>query len=256
MLDLRSVTKSVLREVETLSGKPVEFVADDELPVMATMQIARRGAPCHLLRYRPGGGPLDYLVVHQAGYVLRLFANEPSQRFDFSAEPKASLGVEAMIAAGREPDDDDRSLLPGFAAAVSRWALMTLRSMPVSMRVDAWIATGMPELAAMQREGIARQLQENLDVLGQRVGRLAVPPQLLALNAAYALFADRLAGSSTAAIPYEAAGLLEGGARLLDVWDDTPADPAHDRELVDRWAQAIGIGAGEGGWYRWAPFVP
>lgn len=256
MLDLRAVTKSVLRQVETLSGKPMEFVADDELPVMATMQIARRGAPCHLLRYRPGGGPLDYLVVHQAGFVLRLFANEPSQRVDLAAEPKASLAAEAMLAAGRDLNDDDRSLVPGFAAAVSRWALMTLRSMPVGMRVDAWIATGMPELAEMQREGIARQLQENLDVLGQRVGRLSVPPQLLALNAAYALFADRLAGSSTAAIPYEAAGLLEGGSRLLALWDDTPADPAHDRELVDRWAQAIGVETGEGGWYRWAPFVP
>jgi hypothetical protein len=64
MKHLRAITKSVLRQVEDLSGKPVEFVADDELPVMATMQIARRGAPCHLLRYRPGVGPIDYLVVH------------------------------------------------------------------------------------------------------------------------------------------------------------------------------------------------
>jgi hypothetical protein len=114
MLDLRAVTKAVLRQVETLSGKPVEIVADEELCAMATMQIA---PPCHLLRYRPGGGLLDYLVVHQAGFLLRPFADEPPRRFDLVAEPRVSLAAESMVTAGREPNDDDRSLLPGFAEA-------------------------------------------------------------------------------------------------------------------------------------------
>jgi hypothetical protein len=81
---------------------------------------------------------------------------------------------------------------------------------------------------------------------------LTIPVQLLGPVAACALFADRLMGRSTYAIPYRAAGALDLGAELLAIVDRVPAGAAHDRELVDAWADAMGMN----GWYAWIPYKP
>jgi hypothetical protein len=62
----------------------------------------------------------------------------------------------------------------------------------------------MPELKELQRAGIALQQQQNADILSRKIGGLSVPPRLLAMNAAYALFADRLLGNERFEIPYAA----------------------------------------------------
>jgi hypothetical protein len=110
----------------------------------------------------------------------------------------------------------------------------------------------MPELKELQRTGIALQQQQNADILWRKIGGLSVPPRLLTMNAAYALFADRLLGNERFEIPYVAAGLSGHGADLLRIWDEVPSDPGHDRTLVDCWASELGLG----GWYRWIPFEP
>jgi hypothetical protein len=92
--------------------------------------------------------------------------------------------------------------------------------------------------------------QENLQLLSKRVGGLSVPVPLLAPVAAYALFADRLLGSSLFAIPYRAAGVLEAGKELLRISVTIPTDRGHDRELVEAWASSIGMT----GWYIWTPY--
>jgi hypothetical protein len=104
----------------------------------------------------------------------------------------------------------------------------------------------------MQRQGMDAIQEENLRLLSRRSGKLTIPVQLLGPVAACALFADRLLGRSTYAIPYRAAGALELGAELLAIVDRVPPGAAHDRELVDAWADAMGMN----GWYAWIPYKP
>ena len=85
-----------------------------------------------------------------------------------------------------------------------------------------------------------------------KLGRLTVPTTLLGTLAAYALFADRLAGTSAYAIPFAATGILRHGQELLRIWDDLPHDPTHDCDLIDLWAQ----GSGLSDWYKWIPYKP
>jgi hypothetical protein len=120
------------------------------------------------------------------------------------------------------------------------------------MRIDQWIAADYPELRELQHRGIAVQQQQSMDVLAFRVGKLTVPTTLLGTLAAYALFADRLMGSETFAIPFQASGLLGHGEELLRIWDEAPRRPAHDCALVDQWAAA----SGPSGWYSWVPYQP
>lgn len=249
---LRAATKGILKRVEEQTGKSIHFMRDEQLTLLATLQMARNGADFHVLRYRPTDGPFDYLVAYQAGFVLRLFENSPEQRFDFSPAPDAGKRVEPLLSAGQALGPDDKKVLPQFAEFVAQWALMNLRSLPIGMRIDQWIAADYPELRDEQQASIALQQQQNVNLLSFSRGKLTVPTTLMGSIAAYALFADRLFGNGTYAVPYGAAGVLSQGEQLLSVWDEVPMDPQHDRVLVDCWASACGLG----GWYSWIPYRP
>ena len=252
MKSLRPETIGILERVEALSGRPVEFKPDSSLTLRATIQIARNGASAHVLKYRQSKEPLDYWVAYQAGYVLRLFELPPAERVDFASTGIGEGGVELLLTTGQPLTDNDKSLLPQFAKMTTHWAMMNLRSYATGMRIDRWLADEHSRLRDLQAEGVDLIQQENLQLLSKRLGNLSIPVTLLAPVAAYALFADRLLGKSLYAIPYRAAGVLEAGKELLAISDELPADPAHDRALVDAWASAIGMN----GWYGWTPYKP
>ena len=252
MKNLRPGTLGLLERIEALSGRPVEFKPDSSLTLRATLQLARNGAPAHVLRYRPSNEPLDYWVAYQAGYLLRLLDLPPSERFDFAATGTASDHVAELLSTGLPPGGGDRSTLVQFAQMTAHWALMNLRSYAIGMRIDQWLANDHPELRELQAAGVDAMQQENQQLLSKRLGSLSIPVPLLAPVAAYALFADRLLGQAGHAIPYRAAGVLELGTELLSVSDSIACDAAHDRELIDAWARTIGMT----GWYAWIPYKP
>jgi len=252
MKNLRPTTMGILERVEALSGRPVEFKPDSSLTLRATLQIARNGSQAHVLRYRPSNDPLDYWVAYQAGYALRLFGLQPSERFDFAGTGVAPVEVETLMRTGQPLTDGDKTTLPQFAQMTAHWALLNLRSYAIGIRIDQWIADEHPELGDLQVAGMDFLQQDNLQLLSKRFGNLAVPVPLLAPVAAYALYADRLLGKSVYAIPYRASGVLDGGQQLLDLIDSLPTKSAFDTKLVDAWAAVIGMAS----WYAWIPYKP
>jgi hypothetical protein len=245
-------TKAILDQIEALSGRPVRFMEERDLPVLSTLRVARDGASFHVLRYRPSDEPLDYRVAYQAAYTLRLFQCPEGERFDFVPLPEAHDAARELVAAGMPLTDQEKSALGPLSAAVADWALLQLRSLPVGMRIDRWIRHTMPVLRSQQEAVIGEVQQQNLEATTKAVGRLTVPRHLAATNAAHALFADQLLGREWFAIPYRAMGLTGDGNRLLSLLGEVPADPRHDRQLIDSWADDLGMR----GWYRWAPYRP
>lgn len=250
MKNLRPETVSILKRVESLSGRPVQFKPDSSLTLRATLKTARDGAPAHVLHYRPTNEPLDYWAAFQAGYLLRMFQLPQDQRFDFTGTGRGLDQVQAMLETGTRLDDSDRSVLPEFAQIVLHWALMNLRSFAVGMRIDQWLRDEYPSLAQLQADGIEALQQENLALLSKRMGHLSIPVPLLGMVAASAQFADRLLDQGSYAIPFRATGSASHGAELLALFDSLPSDPSHDCELVDAWGRALGMS----GWYTWVPY--
>ena len=250
MKNLRPETLGIVEAVEHLSGCPVEFVPDSGLEVQATLQKARNGAKSHQLRYRPNSGPLDYWVAYQCGFAQRFYKLPPDQRFDFVDTGEGSEGALAMLLAGHPVDASDRERAPMFARQIEQWALMTLLSYPVGMRVDQWLYEVFPALRDLQAEGMAFIQAENLRLLSLAMGRLTIPVPLMGMPAAYALFTDQLLGVSQHAIPYRGAGVTEVGEALLETFNQSANQPADDRALIDAWAQKIGIAS----WYKWRPY--
>jgi hypothetical protein len=129
---------------------------------------------------------------------------------------------------------------------------MNLRSLPIGMRIDHWLATEYPQLRDQQLASHLVQQQQNMSALTLSHGKLTVPVTLLSTIAAYALFSDQLAGVTRYAIPFEAAGILEDGRHLLNLLDKIPQEPIHDRELVEQWANACGMND----WFSWTIYQP
>jgi hypothetical protein len=70
------------------------------------------------------------------------------------------------------------------------------------------------------------------------------------MNAAFAGFWARLFGDDKFTLPYRSAGHGPAGSQLLRIFDETPADPAHDRTLIDAWGKTLGLD----GWFGWTPY--
>ena len=229
MKNLRPETLGILQKVEAISGCPIEFQPDSGLAVQATLQKARHGAAAHVLRYKPGIGPLDYWVAYQCGFALRFYSLPPDQRFDFSDTGHGTEQAATLLVSGQSLPAADLERAPMFARQIEQWALVTLLSYPVGMRVDEWLRDEYPALRALQREGMHLVQQENMRLLSM---------------------SDQLLGTGVYAIPYRAAGVMGMGETLRDISAQTPQGPEHDRSLIDAWAQALGVSS----WYAWRPY--
>ncbi|MDP9476129.1 MAG: hypothetical protein M3R38_10680, partial [Actinomycetota bacterium] len=122
--------------------------------------------------------------------------------------------------------------------------LTQLRSYPIGMRIDRWIRDTYPALHEVQEDSIDRQQQENVQGLSPQIKQMA--PSVIysgnaSMNAAYALFCERLLSASQYFIPYRSAGFKKPARTLLGLWDEIPADARHDRELVDAWGKELGV---------------
>src|SRR5437899_1706609 len=101
-MSLSETTRNVLHLVEDRSGIPVHIESDSTLPgtLLAKVVMARGPLALNQVFYRPNGSvPPDYLICHQAGFILRLFDNPPDQRFEFAAARAGQLAVEQLVKA-------------------------------------------------------------------------------------------------------------------------------------------------------------
>lgn len=249
-MNLREETQAILKDVEDISGSPVEIIRDPELPYLARISRARAGVPAHILRINPAKGEPDYLVAYECGFMLRLFQIPAEARYEFSASDHGRDTVTKLVSRSGQLANLPDAALTELVNQLYEGILIQLRSYPIGLRVDRWIYDTYPGLRDLQLASVAEQQQDNLTVLGPEVRSFAPKPVYEAnasMNAAYAIFCDRVFGKAGYAIPYRSAGLEKKGRRLLELSGSIPDAPDHDRQLIDGWADELGLS----NWYRW-----
>ena len=249
-MPLLTATRNIIDLVEKLSGRPVHVSEDPSLKTLSTMTTARGDAPMHLIRYQPTGVmPPDYFIAYQCGFTIRLFMSPPDKRFDvgYSADGERKM-KEAISAASASKHMLEMSeyLLSGL--------ITQLRTYPVGLRIDQWIHEFYPELHDLQKKGVLIQLRQNTEAI--KAGSSASFPRKvvkanLGMNAAYALFWSKRWNDDSLVLPFKAAGLLETGSRLLDIWNKASDDTTADMDLIDAWAFELGLK----GWYKSTPYI-
>jgi len=193
----------------------------------------------------------DYLIAFQCGFALRLFLAPDTSRFELSGTD------EGRQAAGRLLDEhlekSELKLPPqtviGLRDRLFDGLMAQLRSVPVGLRLDAWVRNEYPGLRDQQEEATRLQLAENQLVLGPQVKQIA--PKLIyeasaGMGAAFAAFWGRTFEDPSIVFPYRVAALLGIGENLLRLVDEIPEDAANDKRLVEAWGDLIGVR----GWFQ------
>ena len=241
--------------VRDSTNTPVEVVEDTSLRVLAVVTTAKPGVPFHLVRINSNLGDADYVIAYQCGFLLRQAALPTEDRWQFRISPTGLHSVERMITGpgGIGPKHNlPRSAVAELAKHLSSGILVQLRSMPIGVRIDAWISAEYPSLAELQAASMKAQCATNTESLAPNV-RAMTPPTIwranIALNAAYASFASQTVHDDALTLPYESVGFRKEGQAIIDVLNEVPDAPSHDRELVDRIGKHLGISD----WYEFLP---
>src|SRR5262249_44960846 len=157
-MEIRDLTRTVLAEVERISSCPVLVTEDRSLQTLAVVRMARGGVATHTIAYNPTViSQPDYLIVYQCGFILRLFANPPSERWDLAPTPRGREIVQNLLSG---PDGPARKLhlsppaVEKLRDQLFDGLMLQLRSIPVGLRVDAWILRDYPEFAPLQHSAI------------------------------------------------------------------------------------------------------
>lgn len=250
-MDLRELQKQFIERVEAASGKSVILQSDPKFPGHASIRIATKEQPAHLLLYKPEQeSVLPYLVAYQCEFALRTIQAAPSAQFDLASKPNMQSEVLDLMQRHHQGRNEiPGSAVPQLAKRFGDGLGLQLRSMPITMRIDKQLHDAHPELTELQHESIDRQLQENMGALSPRAKALA-PEKIIrpnaSMNAAFAKFFAGLWNAPMIFAPYVAAGYGDSGSALLAFNEQIPAGSDHDRELVDAWAKQTGLD----GWFE------
>lgn len=257
-MELHAAVQDIIELVETATGFPVRVAAMPALENDVTVQMARGPVAVHHVLVRPGTeSRADYLIARECGRILRRFAVPENERLELAPAPEGRAAVERMLAA---PDGVmHRFRLTEEQAASLRDKLygglmLQLRMTPVGLRVDDWLGEHFADLRDVREQAIDGEIEEARAMLAPDIRAVTPPGALMAALAMHAAEADywaRVRSDPGLLEPYRSTGSFRDGRALMRLWRETPEDAAHDRALVDGWAEMLGLQ----GWYVWRPYA-
>ena len=144
-MDSRNSVKRTIEEVEALTGCPVQIIQDSSIKTMAVLDIARGPVRLHRIRIHPSfSEEADYLTCFQCGFILRRFAVPPEQRVDLMPAPNGLREVNKLVIDHYANKRIPAEIMRDFASQIFNGLMVQLVSIPVSMRVDSWVAESFP----------------------------------------------------------------------------------------------------------------
>jgi len=152
LLDFREIEQQFLDRVESASGKPVLLQGDPDFASHATIRIASKDQPAHVLLYKPEQkAVLSYLVASQCEFALRTILANPANQFDLVSRENMPNDVLSLMRKHHEGRNDiPVEIVPELAKQFGNGLGLQLRSMPITMRVDKQIHDAHPELRDQQ----------------------------------------------------------------------------------------------------------
>lgn len=256
-MKLRETTRKIISQLEEISGYSVQVVEDKNLPVPASLRVARGHLPAHILSFNAlHGSSLDFIICWHCALALRLFQRDADQRFQIASSPESSQRLDAILFA---PNGvvHRYGLDPNSAASLRdqliQGLIVHLYSIAVGLRVSDKLTLDYPELLEFESAHVEKELQANLSGLAEQV-RQTLPREVFEathkINTAFALYWSRRLEKPEIVNPYRSHGFEPAGVELLKVFERIPNDVVHDYELVDEWGSFLGIRD----WYIWTKY--
>jgi len=116
-VDLQHLQKQFIERVEAASGKPVILLSDPKFAGHATIKIATKDQPAHLLRYKPEQVEvLPYLVAYECEFAIRTIQADPSTQFNLASKPNMLQEVLDLMQLHHQGKEDIPShMVPQFS---------------------------------------------------------------------------------------------------------------------------------------------
>jgi len=248
-LRLDKTVQSILAEVQSITGKPIEYRENEHLPVAANVAFAGEAVQCHVLSYRRDAGEgVNHLIANACGFFLRMFrAGEEERRIPianqltmvrFMREMKEEID-EIVVALGA---DKVRQLLVVWYDGI----VFQLTRMPTDIMVEKWLFTEFPEFRPLQLKAILQQRETAVLSLSDRI-RKVMPGRIFDASHLMNYVYFRVLGDHFGVNyvnPYLGTLYREKGEGLVKITEENRLDShGGDVRMVDLWADFLDLRA-------------
>jgi len=254
-LELIGPVKSILNEVEATTGKPLRFVEKEDMDVFATVKMARRSMPAHIVYYRRQHDfIINHLVAHECGHILRMFGVPEEKRLI----PAKTRDDRAVL---QEIERDLKRIsavvpMRELVQVVGTWRnglVMQLTSYPPDIMIEKWIYDGYPELRPYQLQSLERQNNQALKGISRNV-QLVTPSKIYNSSNIMNYTFFNILGSHTKvdlAKPYRNTPFSKKGKQLIKLTEKDYVNTYEgDISMINRWAEFLGLSK----WFEWVGF--
>ena len=168
---MRSV-ENILELVKTATGRDVEFVEKEILPVPAMIRTADPDAQANRLYFRKEHGEIiNHVIANECGHILRFYSVPEDQRCIPVANQKH------MACYAGELEADIRRLYGVYSPdklmnLIMLWyesILYQLTKMPTDIAIEKWIHHDYPDLVPVQLVSLADQNDKAVAVLSTEI---------------------------------------------------------------------------------------
>jgi hypothetical protein len=256
-LELIGAVENILRQVEERTGKSIEYVEKQDLPMSAELRTAAKGETRHRLFHRPAyDEQINYVIANQCGHILRLYDVPEDQRF----MPVANYRT--MMSYIMEMGDEFHRLVNVFGPEkikrmVRLWyegVVFQLTKMPPDIMIDKWLHDEYPELRPIQINNLIRQRQEAVQSLAQDT-RKFTPDKIYRVSnimnyAFFKVLEDHFRLDWVA--PYHRTIFIFDGSALAKLTQkEYVNNHTGDRAMIDAWASRLDLAT----WFEWKPLA-
>lgn len=254
-LELIGSVKSILNEVEATTGKPLKFIERIDMGVFATVKMARKSMPAHIIYYRRQHDEIiNHLVAHECGHILRMFGVPEEKRLI-----PAKTRNESVVL--REVGGDLKKIskiipMSVLTQLVNTWRdglVLQLTNYPPDIMIEKWIYDGYPELRAYQLQSLKRQNEQALKGISKDIQK-TVPAKIYnssnIMNCAFFnILGDHI--KADLAKPYSNTPFFKKGKQLVKLTEKDYVNTYEgDISMIDKWAEYLGLT----NWYEWVGF--
>ncbi len=241
--------QEIVNEVETKTGKPIDFRSQPGLSAAATTKVARQRMSRHILIFDPAQAHrLNHLVPHECAHIFRLWDLPPEERLVPASEP-------ANVMRAYQKVEPETAFLPLQLRAqlLCQWVhglTLLVSNQPIDVRIERWLYETFPSLREEQEKSLVEDAEQIIKGLSPEVERLTPPTIFRAANAmnyAYLQCIGKLIGRSYSSKFIGQSEIISLGKELNAILtDDQPSDTAQ----VNRCAAKLGIQD----WFIWRDF--
>ena len=246
----------IFDQVKSLTGKEVQMIEKKDLDTYASIKIARKSMPAHLMYYKSEHTEIiNHLIAHECGHVLRIYSVSPENRLIPFTDDQLRLQSLKDI----EPEIQKLSkILPfeGLVQIVNVWyagMIKQLINFPSDIQIELWIYDDYPDLRVSQSKNIKRQYDEAVQGLSSQVERMT-PQKLLnasnGMNYAFFNILGKHFNDNYYLRKYDRSAYIDIGKRLILLQQESENNYIGDVDTINKWAKALNLSH----WFAWRDF--